>query len=211
MSRSEVASSLVRAPIIGVVRTGSLDEAERQARLFLAGGLELIEITFTVPGATELVRKLLGERDGAGPAWIGMGTVTDETRAADALAAGAEFVVSPNAHAGVARVVGEADRFLVLGALTPTEIVAARQLGADIVKVYPLPPVGGAGYLHTVRQPLGDIPMLAAGGFGVEEIPAYRAVGAGAFGIGAPLLESTDEGTRARIGRALALARGENG
>jgi 2-dehydro-3-deoxyphosphogluconate aldolase/(4S)-4-hydroxy-2-oxoglutarate aldolase len=93
--------------------------------------------------------------------------------------------------------------------LTPTEIVAAQELGADLVKVYPLPPVGGPRYLATVRQPLGDVPMLAAGGFPPEEIPAYRAAGAAAFGIGAPLLGCGAADERQRLARALSLARGE--
>ncbi len=208
-TRAQVAASLEMAPIIGVVRTGSAAEAEEQARRFLAGGLELVEITFTVPEAVHLTRRLIADRGGEGPPWIGMGTVTGRERAEAALAAGAEFLVSPNVEPGVAEAARRAGVFLVLGALTPSEIVAARDLGADLVKVYPLPPVGGPGYLTVVRQPLGDIPMLAAGGFGADEIPAYRAAGARAFGIGAQLLAGSTEDCRARIGRALALARGE--
>ncbi len=206
--RSAVADSLRRAPIVGVVRTGSRGEAARQARLFMAGGIELIEITLTVPEAAALLRDLLAERGDAGPPWLGMGTVTDRGRAETAAAAGAEFIVSPNVETGVAEVARGAALFLILGALTPSEIVAAHGLGADIVKVYPLPPVGGPEYLATVRQPLGDIPMLAAGGFGVEEIPRYRSAGASAFGIGAPLLGASDDETRRRIARALGHARG---
>ena len=207
--REAVEAALARAPVIGVVRTATLDEAAAVARLLIEGGLQLIEITFTVPGATDLVRRLLDQRRGDGPPWIGMGTVTGRDRAERALAAGAEFIVTPNADPAAAAVAAGAGRYLVVGALTCTEIVAARDLGADLVKVYPLPPVGGAAYLATVRQPLGDIPMLAAGGFGVEEIPAYRAAGAVAFGIGAPLIGAGGEQARGRIARALALARGE--
>ncbi|HKH48094.1 MAG TPA: 2-dehydro-3-deoxyphosphogluconate aldolase [Thermoanaerobaculia bacterium] len=190
-----------------MVRTPSRDEAARQARIFAASGIELIEITFSVPGASGLVRELLAGRDGDGPPWIGMGTVTTEARAREAVEAGAQFLVTPNVSAAVARVAREADLFLVLGALTATEIVAAHELGADVVKVFPLPPVGGPAYLSVVRGPLGDIPMLAAGGFGVEEIPAYAAAGASAFGIGAPLLGADEEETRRRIARGLELAR----
>lgn len=207
--RSAVAASLVEAPIIGVVRTHSTDEAHAIAEQYIAAGLQMIEITFTVPEATDLVRALQAGR-GDGPPWIGMGTVTTTERAGQALAAGAEFVVSPNTDAAIAALVKEASRYLILGALTCTEIVEARRLGADLVKVYPLAPVGGAAYLEVVRQPLGDIPMLAAGGYGVEEIPAYRDAGAVAFGIGAPLLDVDEASTHAKIGRALAMARGED-
>jgi 2-dehydro-3-deoxyphosphogluconate aldolase/(4S)-4-hydroxy-2-oxoglutarate aldolase len=204
-TREGVAASVGSAPVIGVVRTGAPAQAEAMARGLIAAGIELVEVTFTVPEAPELVQRLLLERGPAGPPWIGMGTVTDRDRAERALAAGAEFLVSPNAGRRVAESAGGARVYFVCGALTPTEIVTARDLGADLVKVYPLPPVGGATYLATVRQPLGDIPMLAAGGFGVDEIPAYREAGAIAFGMAAPALLA-DEGAAAR--RALDHARG---
>lgn len=206
--RHQVARSLAQAPVIGVVRTASTEEAGRQARLFMEAGIELVEITFTVPGATRLVRDLLAERPSQGPPWIGMGTVTTAARAAEAVAAGSEFLVSPNTHPEVAKLARQADLYLVLGALTPTEVCTAAELKADLVKVYPVPMVGGPAYLRMIRQPLGDIPMLAGGGFGVEEIPLYRAAGAIAFGMGPPLLGADDEETRRRVRRALELARG---
>ena len=207
--RAAVAQSLRRAPIVGVVRTATRQEAETQARALIAGGIELVEITFTVPEAAELVEALLRELGGDGPPWIGMGTVTTPERAHRAVAAGARFVVTPNVAAEAARPVLAADTFLIVGALTPTEIVAARSLGADLVKVFPLPPVGGPQYLSVVRGPLADVPMLAAGGFGVDEIPAYRAAGAAAFGLAAPLLGAATADAAARMARALRLARGE--
>ena len=209
--RPLVTRSLAHAPVIGVVRTASTAEAARQARLFMEAGIELVEITFTVPDAARLVRNLLAERPAGGPPWIGMGTVTTAARAAEAVAAGSEFLVSPNTSPQVAQAARQADLYLVLGALTPTEVCTAAELGADLVKVYPVPAVGGPAYLSIIRQPLGDIPMLAGGGFGVEEIPAYRAAGASAFGMGPPLLGGDDAETRRRVHRALFLARGGTG
>lgn len=203
-----VAATFTHSPLVGVIRTATRAEAEEQARLYVAGGIRLVEVTFTVPDATGLVADLLAAR-GDAPYHVGMGTVTGAERARAAVEAGSEFVISPNVSPEVARVARDAGRFLLLGALTPTEIVAARDAGADLVKVYPLPPVGGPDYLRVVRGPLGDIPMLAAGGFGPEEIPAYRRAGAVAFGIGAPLIAGSEEETVRRIGGALALARGE--
>lgn len=203
---SAVATTFAEAPLVGVVRTATYEEAEHQARLFIAGGIRLVEITFTVPRATELVRALL-ERRGDAPYHVGMGTVTDADRARAAVAAGSEFLISPNVSREVAAVAKEAAVFLLLGATTPTEIVAARDAGADLVKVYPLPPIGGPDYLRVVRGPLGDIPMLAAGGFGPEQIPSYRDAGAVAFGIGAQLLADDDDESVRRVAGALALAR----
>jgi len=202
-TRALVARSLAETPIVGVVRTSSSGEARRQAELFLANGIELIEVTFSVPGALDLVGELLAWRPETGAPWVGMGTVTNLSRAEAAVESGAEFLVSPNVSSVVSAV------YLVLGALTCTEIVEARDLGADIVKVYPLPTVGGPAYLAAIRGPLDDIPMLAAGGFSVEEIPAYRAAGASAFGIGTPLLGNDEQGTQQTIARALRLARGQ--
>jgi len=208
--RESVALGLRRSPIVGVVRTHSLEEAGFQARTLAACGVELVEVTFTVPGASGLLRELLAGRPSEGPPWFGMGTVTTVARAREAIEAGAEFLVTPNVNAEVAREARRAGLFLVMGALTPTEIVEAVELGADLVKVFPLPPVGGPAYLSVIRGPLGDIPMQAAGGFGVEEIPAYARAGAIAFGLAAPLMGVGKGETEARRGveRALALARG---
>ena len=128
-----VETSFRDAPVVGVVRTGDRREALAQARSFEDGGLELIEITFTVPGAPDLVRQLLSERSGGGPPWIGMGSATTPERAEEALAAGAEFIVTPNVDPEVARRVKDAGVFLVIGALTPSEIVAAHRAGLSCV------------------------------------------------------------------------------
>ncbi|MEO8276800.1 MAG: 2-dehydro-3-deoxyphosphogluconate aldolase [Thermoanaerobaculia bacterium] len=208
--KSAVTGSLHRAPIIAVVRHADRAVAARQARAFLRSGLEMIEITFTVPRGADLVRELLAERPHDSMVRIGMGTVTTAARAKEAVAAGSEFLVTPNVSAPVADVARSHDLFLCMGALTPSELVAAHELGADLLKVYPLPLVGGPAYLARIREPLGDLaPMLAGGGFGIEEIPAYRAAGASAFGIGGPLLGNDDASTTGNIHRALSLARAE--
>lgn len=207
--KTAVSGSLARAPIIAVVRHPDPAVAASQARAFIRHGLEMIEVTFTVPGAADLVRELLAERPADASIRIGMGTVTTAARAREAIAAGSEFIVTPNVSPAVAELARERSLFLCMGGLTPTELVTAHELGADLLKVYPLPPVGGPAYLSVVRQPLGDLaPMLAGGGFGIEEIPAYRSAGAVAFGIGAPLLAGDDSATSRNIHRALALARG---
>jgi 2-dehydro-3-deoxyphosphogluconate aldolase/(4S)-4-hydroxy-2-oxoglutarate aldolase len=202
VATSRTLALLEHRPIVGVVRTYDRAEAAREARRLLDGGLTWVEITFTVPDAPGLLSELRSHSAvRAGTAALGLGTVTTPERAALARAVEADFVVTPNTSAEVARIVLGGDAALVLGALTPSEIVAARSLGAHLVKVYPLPPVGGPAYLRVVRQPLDDVPMLAAGGFPVAEIPAYRAAGASAFGLASTLLPD--------IPTALAVARGE--
>jgi 2-dehydro-3-deoxyphosphogluconate aldolase / (4S)-4-hydroxy-2-oxoglutarate aldolase len=212
---SRVAQTIARSPVVGVVRTTTYEDAARQARALAAAGIEIIEITFTVPQAPRLVAELIAEREAAGrsaPPFFGMGTLTTEARAKEAVAAGAELIVTPNTEVAVAETARRAGLFLVMGALTPTEVCTAAESGADLVKIFPLPPIGGPAYLRTIRGPLGDIPMLAAGGFPMDDIPAYRAAGASAFNLAGPLL-GTDlasaEERRQRAARALALARGE--
>ncbi len=205
--RQRARAAVKRSPIFAVVRTDDVAEAKRQAQVFIRGGLEMIEVTFSVPNATELVQELLAERPSGASYLVGMGTVTTEDRAHQAIAAGSEFLVSPNTSVSVAKVANDADTYLLLGALTPTEIVTATELGADLVKVYPLPPVGGPAYLSIVRQPLGDIPMLAGGGFAVSDIPDYVAAGAAAFGIGSPMLGASDDESLELIAQALSHAR----
>jgi 2-dehydro-3-deoxyphosphogluconate aldolase/(4S)-4-hydroxy-2-oxoglutarate aldolase len=214
-TRPQVALAIARSPIVGVVRTSSYEEAARQARALAAAGIELVEITFSVPRAPRLVAELLAEREASGrgtPPFFGLGTVTTAARAREAVAAGAEFFVTPNTSAEVADAARRAGLFLIMGALTPTEVCTAAEKGADLVKIFPLPPIGGPAYLRTIRGPLSDIPMLAAGGFPVDDIPAYRAAGASAFNLAGPLL-GTDlasaEERRQRAARALALARGQ--
>ena len=209
-ARIRVAETLRRSPVIGVVRTETHRRASEIARGWIDAGLEMIEITFSVPRATDLVEQLLGERPDDATYCIGMGTATTSQRAMAAVTAGAEFVISPNVSEEVATAVLDGERYLILGALTPTEIFNADDLGADLVKVYPLPTVGGAQYLKTVRGPLGGISMLAAGGFGPDEIPDYRNAGAIAFGIGDPLIGTDSKQTREIVQQALRLARGED-
>lgn len=205
-----VATTVQTKPIVAVVRTDQYDTAKEQAESFIEGGLGLIEVTFSVPEATRLTRELIDSRSGPGAPFIGMGTVSTGDRARQAIDAGAEFIVSPNTSQEVAEVARGAAVYLILGALSCTEIVRASELGADLVKVYPLPPVGGPSYLRTVRQPLSDIRMLAGGGFGIEEIPAYLEAGASAFGIGPPLVGGDRQETTVRCARALALAIGDD-
>jgi len=212
--RSQVAQAIARSPIVGVVRTSTYEEAARQARALAAAGIELVEVTFTVPRASRLVAELIAEREAAGRSaqpFFGLGTVTTEVRAREAVATGAEFLVTPNTAVAVGEAARRAELFLIMGALTPTEVCTAAESGADLVKIFPLPPIGGPAYLRTIRGPLSDIPMLAAGGFPMDDIPAYRAAGASAFNLAGPLLgtdlPSTEE-RRQRVARALALARG---
>ena len=119
--RERTRAAVQRSPIFAVVRTDNLADAQREADLFIRGGLELIEVTFSVPGATDMVRELISQRPDDANYLVGMGTVTTHSRAVDAVAAGAEFIVSPNTSAHVAAVANDADTCLLYTSPSPRD------------------------------------------------------------------------------------------
>jgi len=175
-----VEAALRRHRLVAVIRASTPDAARDAALAVIRGGLPLIEITFTVPEATKVMRELARRADIV----LGAGTVRTADDARRAIDAGARFLVAPNTDAAVAEVARDANVFYCPGAYTTNEIVAARALGAQLVKVYPVGVVGGPDYIKVIRDPLPDIPMLAAGGTNLGNVPAFLAAGCVACGIG---------------------------
>jgi 2-dehydro-3-deoxyphosphogluconate aldolase/(4S)-4-hydroxy-2-oxoglutarate aldolase len=150
-----------------------------------AGGLPLLEVTFTVPDAPKVIAELARTPD----LIVGAGTVLTARQAHDAIAAGARFIVAPNCSTEVARVALEASLLYVPGAYTTGEILAARAAGAHLVKVYPVGVAGGPAYIRVIRDPLPDVPMLAAGGTHLDNIVPFYEAGCWACGIGGALAD----------------------
>jgi 2-dehydro-3-deoxyphosphogluconate aldolase/(4S)-4-hydroxy-2-oxoglutarate aldolase len=149
------------------------------------GGITMIEITFTVPDAVRVMAELAAQPN----LTVGAGTVLTAAQAHDALAAGAKFIVAPNTSTEVARVALDAGVFYMPGAFTPNEILAARAAGAHVVKVHPVGVVGGPHYIDVIREPLPDIPMLAAGGTTLENSMAFLKAGCVGVGLGPSLAD----------------------
>jgi 2-dehydro-3-deoxyphosphogluconate aldolase/(4S)-4-hydroxy-2-oxoglutarate aldolase len=171
--------------LLSVIRAPDPDAALEAARAVARGGIGLLEITFTVPDAARVMRGLAG-RPGV---TVGAGTVLTAEQARAAFAAGAEFIVAPNLSAEVARVALEAGVMFCPGAYTTGEIIAARQAGAHLVKVYPVGVAGGPPYIRIIRDPLPDVPMLAAGGITLENVVPFLREGCVACGIGGTLAD----------------------
>jgi 2-dehydro-3-deoxyphosphogluconate aldolase / (4S)-4-hydroxy-2-oxoglutarate aldolase len=167
----------IRAPTPGAARDAAMAVAE--------GGIPILEITFTVPEALRVIAELARRED----LLVGAGTVLSAGQARDALAAGARFVVAPNVSAEVASATLAAGALYCPGAYTTGEILAARQAGAHLVKVYPVGVVGGPAYIRVIRDPLPDIPLLAAGGTTLENLVPFLEVGCVAVGLGAALCD----------------------
>ena len=171
--------------LIGVVRARTHDSALAAARAIARGGIALVEITFTVPDAARAMAAFAGSGEGI----LGAGTVLTPDQCRAALDAGARFIVAPNFSPAVAKVALAGRAMYVPGAYTTTEIVAARDAGAHVIKVYPVGVAGGPAYIQIIRDPLPDVPMLAAGGTHLENVVPFLRAGCIGVGLGAALAD----------------------
>lgn len=207
-------AQLLEDRLLSVIRAATPEAALDAARAVAAGGIRLIEITFTVPDATRVMRELARE----GSATVGAGTVLNAAQARDAIAAGARFIVAPNFAPEVAAVAREAGLLYCPGAYTPTEIIAARAGGAHVVKVHPVGVAGGPAYIQVIRDPLPDVPLLAAGGTHLDNFIPFLRAGCVGVGLGPALADPAlaahgrlaeitrrAEAFRARLREALAV------
>ena len=171
--------------LISVIRAPTPSAALSAALAVTKGGIPLVEITFTVPDAPRVMADLAGRADLV----VGAGTVLTAAQAAQAIAAGARFIVAPNLSLEVARVALEAGVMYCPGAYTTHEILAARAAGAHVIKVYPVGVAGGPAYIQVIRDPLPDVPMLAAGGTNLENTVPFLQAGCVGVGLGAALAD----------------------
>ena len=194
------------------MRTDNADTAFQASLAAIEGGIGTIEITTTVPSWYDIVRGLIASTAGKVP--IGVGTVWDPGAVGEAKHAGADFVVTPVVLPEVAEACRKEDILCVLGALTATEIYHARLAGANIVKVFPVGPVGGPDYIRSLQGPMGGVPLWASGGVEIEHIPAYLRLGVKAVGLTGALFAAEDlarrdlESIRDKAGRAAQAAAG---
>jgi 2-dehydro-3-deoxyphosphogluconate aldolase/(4S)-4-hydroxy-2-oxoglutarate aldolase len=166
--------------LIPIIRVESADVAFKVADAFLAGGVNIIEVTMSVPGAIDVVKQLV--KQFGNKVLIGTGTVVNGKMAIEAIKAGSDFIVSPNYSRELIETVTSRSKPIIPGALTPTEIYDAYSMGADAVKVFPCGNVGGVEYLKAIRGPLPHIPLVPTGG--VELDTAGPMIEAGAFALG---------------------------
>jgi 2-dehydro-3-deoxyphosphogluconate aldolase/(4S)-4-hydroxy-2-oxoglutarate aldolase len=172
--------------IVAVIRSPRGELVGDVAEALLAGGIDVMEVTFTVPRAhqvLEMVARRLGER-----VLLGAGTVLDSETARIALLSGAEFIVSPTVNLDVIRLCRRYDKLVIPGAFTPTEVLRAWEHGADIVKVFPSE-VTGPAYLKALRGPLPQVRLMPTGGVNLETAAAFLQAGACALGIGGSLVD----------------------
>ncbi len=185
-SRSiQIPAALERSRVVAILRRTEARLAVETAEALLRGGISVIEVTLNTPGALEMLRAM---RDAVGDrALLGAGTVLDLAAADAALAAGAQFIVSPHTDANLVSAMVARGIACIPGALSTTEVLTAWRAGACLVKLFPAGPVG-PGYVKDVRGPLADIPLLPTGGVTLENAPAFIAAGAWGLGLGSALV-----------------------
>jgi len=198
MSRHEDLSRVLNSGIVAVIRSTSGEQLVEVAKALYEGGVDVLEVTFTVPRALEIisaVQKSLGNK-----ILLGAGTVLDPETARAAFLAGAEFLVSPTVNLDVIRMGNRYDKLVMPGAFTPTEILTAWEAGAQVIKVFPAD-IGGPAYLKTLHGPLPQVRLLPTGGVNLSTIGDFLKAGACAVGLGGALVEpkAVASGDMARI------------
>lgn len=187
MNKSEIVQQIAQVGIIPVVRAASADEAMRAIDAIKEGGISVLEITMTVPGAVRVIEEV-SVRYGS-DALVGAGTVLDAETARACILAGAQFVVSPAFDLGTIACCRRYAVAAVPGALTPTEVVQAWAAGADFVKVFPAGAMGGASYIKALKAPLPQIELVPTGGVSLKTAADFIKAGASALGVGADLVD----------------------
>lgn len=188
MTREQVRAKVIEVGIVPVVRAASAKNAIAAAEAIVAGGISIVEITMTVPGALNVISQLADS--GSDDVLLGAGTVLDADTARRCFDAGAQFLVTPGFDLGTINAARNADKVIMAGALTPTEVIAAWRGGADFIKVFPVSALGGANYIKALRAPLPQIPLVPTGGVNVSTAADFLKAGAAALGIGGELVSA---------------------
>jgi len=188
------AEIIERVGLIPVLRAKNAKQAHAVVDAMIAGGVTVVEVTMTVPGAIDVLREL--KQQYGATLLLGSGTVTTAKEADATIEAGAEFVVSPSLHPDVVAATKAAGKLSIPGALTPTEAITAHRAGADYVKIFPCSAVGGAPYLKALLAPFPFLKLIPTGGVTLQTAESFLKAGARALGVGSDLvnLAAIDEG-----------------
>jgi len=184
MEKTDVLERIRREKLIPVVRTDDTDDARKAIEILSKCGIKIFEITLTVPNAVELINEL-NDTD----VLIGAGTVLSRAQAEKCIEAGAKFIVSPAFNLETVEFCRAKEVAVMPGSLTPTEVLAAWNAGADCVKVFPCDVMGGAKYLKTLKTLFPHVEMMPTGGVSCDTIADFFAAGAIAVGVGADLVD----------------------
>jgi 2-dehydro-3-deoxyphosphogluconate aldolase/(4S)-4-hydroxy-2-oxoglutarate aldolase len=178
--------TLERVGLIPVLRAKNSTQAHAVVEAMIAGGVTVVEVTMTVPGAVDIIKEL--KKEYGAKLLLGSGTVITGDEADATIDAGAEFVVSPSFHPDVVERTKRLGKLSIPGALTPTEVVTAHRAGADYVKIFPCSAMGGAPYLKALLAPFPHLKLIPTGGVTLATARGFLEAGARALGVGSDLV-----------------------
>ena len=184
MNKEQILQTIKELGVLAVLRGPSPELTLKMVHALVEGGVTGIEITYTTPNAAEVVRSLAQEFGAS--ITLGMGTLTRPEQVAEAKQAGATFLVSPHTELALATEMAASGLPVMMGALTPSEVMQAYNLGSDVVKVFP-GSLGGPAYMKALKGPFPDIPMMPTGGVNDKNLKDWFAAGAFAVGAGSNL------------------------
>ena len=187
MDRTEIVRQIEETGLVPVVRASSADEAMRAIDAIKEGGISVLEITMTVPGAVKVIEAVAAKY--SSDTLVGAGTVLDPETARICMLSGAQFIVSPALNIDTIAICNRYSVPVMPGALTPTEVVTAWTAGADFVKIFPAGSVGGASYLKNLKGPLPQIKLIPTGGVSLKTAADFIKAGASALGVGTDLVD----------------------
>jgi 2-dehydro-3-deoxyphosphogluconate aldolase/(4S)-4-hydroxy-2-oxoglutarate aldolase len=178
--------TLERVGLIPVLRAKNAAQGRAVVEAMIAGGVTVVEVTMTVPGAVDLLKEL--KKEYGSKLLLGSGTVTTADQCQAMIDAGAEFVVSPSLHPEVIATTKKNGKVSCPGALTPTEAITAWNEGADYVKIFPCSALGGASYLKSLLAPFPHLKIIPTGGVTLQTAESFLRAGARALGVGGDLV-----------------------
>jgi 2-dehydro-3-deoxyphosphogluconate aldolase/(4S)-4-hydroxy-2-oxoglutarate aldolase len=185
--KSEKLGIMLEGGVIPVIRAKSADEALKVVEAIREGGINTIEITMTVPGAIGVMERLA--KEAGGEIVLGAGSVLDPETARASILAGAEFIVGPCLNLELVRLCKRYSKIIIPGAMTPTEILSAWEMGADIVKVFPAGQLGGPSYIKSIKAPLPQILLNPTGGVSLDNAGEFIEAGASVISAGSALVD----------------------
>jgi 2-dehydro-3-deoxyphosphogluconate aldolase/(4S)-4-hydroxy-2-oxoglutarate aldolase len=185
MNREEVRARIVAIGVIPAIRVSSAGDALLAAEAVAGGGIPIVELTMTVPGAVDVIASLVKAHPDL---IVGAGTVWELDTAKRCLDAGASFLTSTGLDLEVVELAHKRDTVVFPGALTPTEVMTAWKAGADFVKIFPCSQVGGPGYIKALKAPFPAVPLIASGGVNQQNVGDFLMAGAVAVGVGGHLI-----------------------
>lgn len=188
MSRTEILSRIKELAVVPIVRTPTAETAVAAVEAVLAGGIECVEITFTVQNALKAIESVAnryGDR-----VLLGAGTVLDPETARACMLAGAQFIVTPSLNVRTVEMARRYSKPIFPGGLTPTEVLTGWEAGADGIKVFPCSAVGGAKYIKALKAPFPQIELIPTGGVNLDTIGDFLKTGCAAVGVGSELIDT---------------------